>query len=221
MKDYSIKLEERKDFILGYDVTKDGQIKIKFAKGKPWYIPYNQENERKILDKMEGQLKNSATYEENLTKKVVNNRLMTYISGGLAIVSTAMTIGATTNLSTYTLIGMASVCASIGLVSGVNAIKNYVKLKDLRKNTQFLEMQDKLNQLVRKNENTLVDVSAKTKNVVKDFPEDVQIFNINSFNFVPFKDLEQIMENAARNEKFGFDYDTQEEVKGFTRKRVR
>ena len=32
MKDYSLNLEEKKDFILGYDITSKGQIKIKFSR---------------------------------------------------------------------------------------------------------------------------------------------------------------------------------------------
>lgn len=218
MKDYSLNLEERKDFILRYDVTEDGMIKIIFAKGKPWYVPYNKENEKKILDKMRKQLDKDDMVEPKLKDRIFKNATASIILLSIAL----LPLYGMESSSTLFLASFSSLFAGVSLIPLFLAIKNTNKLKDLRKNVKFLGMEEKLNEVVRSDENTLVDVSKKTKNVIADFPEDREVFDINSFNYVPFKDLEQIMENAARNERFGFDYENPEEPdKAIVRKRVR
>lgn len=218
MKDYSLNLEERKDFILRYDVTEDGMIKIIFAKGKPWYVPYNKENEKKILDKMRNQLDMEDMIEPKLKSRIFKNAAASIVLLGVAL----LPFYGMDSSSTLFLISFSSIFTGAGLISGISAIKNNNKLKDLKKNVKFLDMEEKLNKIVRSDENTLVDVSNKTKSVIADFPEDRDVFDINSFNYVPFKDLEQIMENSARNERFGFDYSNHEEpAEAIVRKRVR
>lgn len=218
MKDYSLNLEGRKDFILGYDITSEGMIRIKYAKGKPWFVPYNEENENIILGQMKKQLSNSDVYEKKFIdkiKKSVSLSVIIFLFALICLFSAGDTIF---------LYYLAIAYVGASLISGVFAIKNKLKLNDLRKNIKFLEIEEKLNEAVKKEQNTLVDVSKRTKNVIKDFPEDRHrpVFNINSFNYVPFKDLEQIMENVERNEKFGFDYTKQEEPdKGIIRKKIR
>lgn len=223
MKDYSLNLEERKDFILRYDVTEDKMIKIIFAKGEPWYVPYNKENEDKILKKMEKQLENAEQYEKNIKKKFACSLLVFAGCIGAALFPMLQMTGGE-NFLLYASLSSVSVGASLIPLGYV--IKNNSKFKDLQKNIQFLEMKEKLNEVARSDENKLVnilvDVSKKTKDVIEDFPKDRDVFDINSFNYVPFKDLEQIMENVARNERFGFDYAKQEEPEqAIVRKRVR
>ena len=219
MKDYSLNLEERKNFILGYNITKDGQIKVKFATGKSWYLPYDETNENKLLKKMEEQV---AQRQDNQNGIVEGIKL-----------KTCAFIAFLANLSVFYMIStgieqslLFSYCFSLlettaMIVLSISSIRDFVLLKDLERNIKFLEMKDKLNKVVKTDENTLVDVSTKTKNVIQEFSEEKEIFNINSFNYVSFKDLEQIMENAARNEKFGFNYEKEEETKNLTRKRVK
>lgn len=219
MKDYSSNIEERKDFILGYDITDSGEIKIKFAKGKPWYVPYNEENEKIILKKMESQLENSSVIMEKLQSKF-SKHMASFV--GFFCIALIPAIRMITSQNTPFLVASFSLLASASLVPGFLAIKNHIKCKDLEKNIKFLEIKDKTNKLARKDQNILVNVSSKTKNVIREFPEDKEIFDINSFNYIKFKDLEQIIENADRNEKFGFNYEKQEEPhKAIIRKKVR
>ena len=219
MKDYSLNLEERKDFILGYDITEEGMINIKFANGVLWPIPYNKENEKKVLEKMEKQLVNSSVIEKKLKDKL---HMFSSISGALFGFTLFPFACIPDGLNIQLVISIASIAFVSSIIPGIFAIKTNNKLKDLRKNVKFLGMEEKLNKAVRNNENTLVNVSKKTKNVVADFPEDRDVFDVNSFNYVPFKDLEQIMENVARNERFGFDYENCEEPEHvFVRKRIR
>ena len=219
MKDYSLNLEERKDFVLGYDVTDDGMIVVNYAKGKPWIIPYNKENEQILLVKMEEQLGNSSSYEKKLTSKFVKNVTL----GGILFVlgfipAVRVFMGETTqylNYVSYALIGSS-------IIPTFNAIKNRIKLNDLKKNIMFLNMKEKLNDSIRSDQNTLVNVSNKTKAVITEFPKDRELFNVNSFNYVPFRDLEQIIENDERNQQFGFNYESKEEPpKGIIRVKSR
>lgn len=220
MKDYSMNLEERKDFILRYDVTKDGMINIRFANGDLLPIPYNKENEKKVLDKMEEQLVNPVEIEKKFKDRM---HKFASISSAFFIMAffPLLFIADGMNIQVATI--MSSIMVGTSFIPGVLAIKNNNKLKDLRKNIKFMNhMKEKLNKAVRSNENTLLNVSNKTKNIITDFPEERDVFDVNSFNYVPFKDLEQIMENVARNERFGFDYEKQEQPIGaIVRKRVR
>ena len=224
MKDYSLNSKDREDFILGYDVTEDGMINIKFANGVLWPIPYNKESEKKVLDKMEEQLANPDDIETKL-----HNRLyaLSAISIGLFFGIIISQLYIWDKALTIETVQALNILYSIGygtsLISGILAIKTKNKFKDFRKNIKFInEMKEKLNEAVRSNENALVNVSKKTRNVIADTPKDREVFNINSFNYVPFSDLEQIMENVARNERFRFDYTNQEEPpQAIVRKRVR
>lgn len=206
MKDYSMNFEERKDFILGYDITEEGQIIIKFAHGKPWVVPYNQENEQKLLNKMKSQIANAQEKEAILNKKIKRSDALfafLFISNIVSICALAIT----TTIAPLSLCVVASLCGVADIIPLAFSIKNSLKLSDLRKNVDFLKMEDKLNENARKIEqNVLVNVSNKTKDVIENTPKDKEVFNINSFNYVPFRDLEQIMENVERNQKFGFDY---------------
>ena len=56
MKDYSKSLEERREFILSYEI-KDEQIIINLAKGEPYPIPYTEENLKKVDEKMKFQVR--------------------------------------------------------------------------------------------------------------------------------------------------------------------
>lgn len=219
MKDYSMNIEEQKDFICGYNITKDGKMIVKFATGKPWILPYNEENEQIVLKKMTVQVENSTEFRYILERK---NKIQKQLLFGLCIISVISGIlvkFGSGNLSNICLL-LTPIIASAGLGIAGSYIKNNLVLQDLKRNKEFLEMQDKLNGNIRKKQNVLSNVSNKTKNTVKDFPEDKQIFNINSFNYVPYKDLEQIIENIDRNEKFGFNY-TEEQTQVKTRKKTR
>ncbi len=220
MKDYAVSLEDKKDFILGYDITSNGMIKIKFAKGKPWVVPYNEENENKLLDKMKNQVKNAKKSERKLQDKYVVSFVAFLIMLGFSSISFTWALDGVEPIQS--LFAASAVFGLGSVIPLINALKFTYILKDLRKNVKFLEMEEKLNDNVRSEENILVNVSSKTKNTIKDFPEDKPIFNINSFNYVPFSDLEQIIENVERNKRFGFNYSEQEEpVKSVVRKKTR
>ncbi len=223
MKDYSLNSEERKDFILGYEPIGDGNIAVKFAEGEPKPIPHTDKNEQIVIDKMKSQVANSSKFESKMIQKKKN-----YYSYFLSIICAfviSLNLGLEGYLEGYVTetILVASIIASCSIIPGTLYIRTKLKLKDLEKNKKFLAIEKKLNDNVRNiNQNVLVNVSKKTKDYVSESLEDNQVnpvFNINSFNYVPFKDLEQIIENVDSNERFGFEYDTEDNV--LTRKKTR
>ena len=229
MKDYSVNEEERKDFVLGFEETED-ELYVNFAGEKePWPLPNEEKNRQKLLDKMHDQVQNSGKFERNNILNKYVYMISTITCMLLAIFSSLITLKSFNvfNISLISFLGAFSVASFVGY------IKANSKLKDLRKNKAFIEMEEELNSNIRKDNNTLANVSSKTKGVIEEAPEGRPVFDINSFNNVSFKDLEQMKANIDRNKRFGFvydenasheeDYSEEEKVQntGMTRKRER
>lgn len=54
MKDYSLNYDDSKKFILSYKIE-NGKIVAKLASGESCTVPYSEENENKIISRMEEQ----------------------------------------------------------------------------------------------------------------------------------------------------------------------
>ena len=207
MKDYSIGLEEKKDFILGFDVDGKGKMIVKFADGVEWPLPYNETNVNLILNKMREQVVDADKFIE--IKKKEKEKFITYtiLSFGVAAIMGVLGLSIF-NIPAVDVVsyGLAGVLAVVGICNSYRINHLNLVLKDLKKNKWFLDVEDKLNKSIRKEENVLINISKYTKETIQGMPENIKLFDINSFNYVPFKDLEQIMDNVSRNERFGFDY---------------
>ena len=222
MKDYSLDEKNRKDFVLDFNVTKDGKIIVNYANGKKIPLPYNQKNEQILIQKMEEQVKMASSDEKKYIEKKDKHLKLFYGMLVIAVLSTLIIL-ATEKVWLDTIYALT---LSFSTIYGVSHIAQYIHmdnlLDDLQKNKKFLEIQDKINKNIRSNNNVLVDVSKNTRGVINSFPSEKEVFNVNSFNFVPERDLETIIENIERNERFGFDYTEQEQpIKGVTKKRTR
>lgn len=215
MKDYSMNLDERKKFILGYKI-KNGFMKVRYALGIKDKIQHNEENEKIVLDKMKKQV--TKVDGEKFIKKEKDN-ISCYLSLG-----SVCAIGSIVLFVSEITLGMevvAYMCAIGGIILISKGVISLSRLHDYKKNKRFVQIEEKINQNVRKHENMLVNVSAKTKNIVKSTPEDKPVFNINSFNYVPNRDFKQIMDNISRDEYFKYKYNETTTVsKPKTRKRV-
>jgi len=209
MKDYSQNYEDSKKFILGYDIV-EGDIVIKFSNGEKYVVPNNEKNIEIILKKMEEQV-NKVDEEKFISRKKTNIK----ISIGCVILLVLSTVGLASTMQIEGLEIAKITMFYLPTIATIPVIGNIIvqnnKIKDLQKNKRFMSIKDEINQKVRNNENMLVKTSNKTKNIVLETPENKEVFNINSFNYVPFRDLEQIEENIERDEFFGFDYETYEE----------
>lgn len=225
MKDYSMNCNDREYFILGYNIDeKHDTIIVNFANGEKWVVPYNDINESKLIEKMEKQVKDSEKFYLKQEKKSRNASMFCCFS----VIAVAFLFMIDIDwINPYLLYSLVSVFGLASLFSFVRASKSEGKLDDLDKNMNFLEIQEKLNNNIRKrNQNILVNTSKKTRDIVNNTSEDKPVFNINSFNYVPYSDIEQIMLNIERNERFGFDYEYDYEYsevheKSKTRKRTR
>lgn len=205
MKDYSMNLEEKKLFILGYKI-KNGFMKVKYALGFKDNIQHNEENETKVLDKMKKQVLNID--EDKFVRNKRNNICFDFIVGSVCVIVSTLLFGMKIVPGREIL---AYIFGCLFTVGGVILIPNgfvqISKLQDYKKNKRFIEIEDEINKKVRKHENMLVNVSGKTKKIVNSTSEEKPVFNINSFNYVPNRDLEQIMENISRDEYFKYKYE--------------
>jgi len=161
---------------------------------------------------------------KKLKETIRNAKIMTIISGIVCSILISK-IGKITGEEVIKEIVLKLCTAITGGFTALCSIR-YVNaktlLKDLRKNKRFLAIKDTLNSNVRTNRNVLSNTSSKTKMMVAKTPEEKEVFNINSFNNVPYKDLIKIMDNIERSERFGFDYENVDiPSKPKTRKRVR
>lgn len=224
MKDYSVGLEEQKKFILGFREKKDNII-VKFANSVKNIIPNNKSNKQKLLDKMKKQVDNSGNFE--VDKKIQRKEYIKCAKFLVIPTIAFLILGIALFASVSTSVGFISLmCAALsgsaltGMIINILHINSL--LADLDRNRNFIKIEDTLNNTVRKNVNILSNTSSKTKKMVASTSDDEPIFDINSFNNVPYRDLTQIMENIERDEFFGFDYETSQEVdKPKTKKKVR
>ena len=182
MKDYSLDYESSKTFILNYNIA------------------FSVDNEKRLLERMKNQVKDSSDYEYKQEKRF-SSAWKWAIWSGIMLVFNSIILA--TGISALPVVN--GICAgwfvfdsSLRIYSMVDSKR---KLKDIRKNDI-----DKINQ------NVLSNVSTKTQELVTSTPEQKPIFTLNSIDKIGYEDLKKILENIQREEEFGFDYsDSQDE----------
>lgn len=200
MKDYELDNSKKGLFILNYK-EKGNKIIVNYANGDSIAIENTGENIR-ILDKsMKEQVENSDTYLKKCKKDLILHRIIS----GLVFILTGIYMG---GFATFGLVSKFVLLSSIALitfnVSEAISLKN--KIKDVKKNKKFLEIESTLNEKVTDNENMLYNTNKVTRNIVRNNKENDIVFTINNIDRVPFSDLEQIMFNIEREDKFNFEY---------------
>lgn len=224
MKDYAMNEEDRKFFVRGFKLNGKGNFIVRFSKHVKNDVPRNEKNERVLLAKMEEQVRNSDKCLKKTKKIIQLTKLSTIVFGFifLLLLNVVKGFGAEElgkQILTSCFTGIAGGCTVVSLVKYVNS---KLLLADLRKNRKFMAIKDSLNSNVKVNKNMLANTSSKTKKMVFSTPDEKDVFNINSFNNVPYRDLMKIMDNIERDKKFEFDYDDVEVIsKPKTRKKVR
>lgn len=224
MKDYSMSEEDKKFFVCRFKFDKKGNIIVSFPKFIKNIIPKNEKNEQILINKMEEQVRGSEDFMKK-TKHTIRQARFSIII--LSIVfgiffNGAVRLGANEVIKRLIMKSLIIVTGGFNVMSFIRYLNSKILLKDLRKNRRFLAIKDTLNNNVRTNSNMIVNTSDKTKRVISQVPEDKEVFNINSFNDVPYRDLMQIMDNIERYKKFKFDYEeTESTLKPKTRKKVR
>lgn len=209
MKDYELDKKKKGLFILNYEV-KDNKIIVNYANGDSVSIDKTEEN-IKILDKS---MREQVNLSDNFYKKCEKSLSIYSIASVLAFIASLLSIGVFYfNPSGFTLIHQILLGLGMGvtLASGGAAVINLNKIKDVIKNKEFLEIENKLNEKVKENENMLYNTHRVTKNIVSKSNDREVVFTINNIDKVPFSDLDRIMSNIEREEKFNFEYPEKEE----------
>ena len=203
MKDYSKSLEERREFILSYEI-KDEQIIIKLAKGKHYPIPYTEENLKKVDERMKAQVKKADISEQahafsRLKKAMIKVRAVLSVTAGILFGIFVP------NLSTALLACVIYGICSVVIFTGIEAIalRNSKKI-DLEKSKFFLENEGEINANLNK-PNVLLNVGRKTVAKVEEVKASGKPFKINDIDKLSLKDLKQLKANIDRIMSFGFD----------------
>ena len=218
MKDYTLDKKEKENFILNYEIfNKSSEIIVHFATGEDYIIPYTKENEKKLLDKMREQIKESGAFEEAAITKIESFKelklpliiLGTLFFPAIALISSQLHVPT----ALWIIIG-GWVTAGVSILTNmsikVKALKN--KLKDLAKNKKFLENEREITEALeeekdRVHQNTLSNVSLKAdKQISSAVSRNRPAIDINTVDSIKESDLDQILDNISRNKAFGFDY---------------
>lgn len=195
MKDYSLNYDDSKKFILSYKIE-NGKIVAKLASGELYTVPYSEENENKIISRMEKQ----ARYAQPKTLKTPEKILA--ISQPLFL---PMAIINFVNNGGW-FYGILLAVIAVGAVGyPAKGIINAIKKRDIKKLNYFLDNKEELNESVEKSENMKLGVSKKAvKEIELQRSENKQPFNINNIDNYSLSDLKALRENIERISTFGF-----------------
>lgn len=215
MKDYSIDSEESKMFILNYGI-KNENIIVKRAEGENFIIPYSTENENKIIERMKEQINDTAAFE-GLQKDEINKKSVWFFISAVILMGggfSFFTPGAEVLNWIMTVVGF------LGMTySAIDIAQRKIKLKDLKKFQLFLANQELINERINNNENMLVGVREKTKELVRR-KNDIGVketLKLKDIDNVTYDDIEKILDNISADEEFDFNYYKETKPKRRTR----
>ena len=192
MKNYSLNYDDSKKFILSYKIE-NGKIVAKLASGESYTVPYSEENENKIISRMEEQ----ARYAQPKPLKMLDKILT--ISQPLMLPIAIMNF--VNNGGWF--YGMLLVIIAEGAIYyPAKTIINAIKKRDIKKLNYFLDHKEELNE---KSENIKLGVSKKAiKQIELQRSRNKQPFNINNIDKYSLSDLKALRENIERISPFGF-----------------
>lgn len=195
MKDYSLNYDDSKKFILSYKIE-NGKIVAKLASGELYTVPYSEENENKIISRMEKQ----ARYAEPKPLKTLDKILA--ISQPLVLPIAIMNF--VNNVGWFYGI-MLAIIVEGAIYYPAKAIINAIKKRDIKKLNYFLDNKEELNESIEKSENMKLGISKKAvKEIELQRSENKQPFNINNIDNYSLSDLKALRENIERISTFGF-----------------
>lgn len=195
MKDYSLNFDDSKKFILSYKIE-NGKIVAKLASGELYTVPYSEENENKIISRMEKQ----ARYAQPKPLQTLDKILT--ISQPLILPIAIMNF---VNNGGWFYGILLAIIAEGAIYYPAKSIINAVKKRDIKKLNYFLDHKKELNENIEKSENIKLGVSKKAiKQIELQKSENKQPFNINNIDNYSLSDLKTLRENIERISTFGF-----------------
>mgnify|MGYP004557948597 CR=1 FL=1 len=210
MKYYTLNSKDATSFILNYEI-KDNQIIVNYANGEHYIIPYTNDNEKKILKKMEDQVHDAQNSDDMLKKKI--RKAGDWILFSIfMIICNFCTIKSCHSISPL-MQNIFIVCFTFNIGFQIFDIKYVTKiLKDLEKNKILLDNQEKINEMIKENQNILTNSNEKIKKMVKSTPEDKPVGTLKSVEKLKLKELKSVLENIQKEEEFRFDSSSNNET---------
>ena len=195
MKNYSLNYDDSKSFILSYKIE-NGKIVAKLASGELYTVPYSEENENKIISRMEKQARYAEPKPLNTPDKILA------ISQPLVLPIAIMNF--IHNGGWFYGI-MLAIIVEGAIYYPAKAIINAIKKRDIKKLNYFLDNKEELNKSIEKSENMKLGISKKAvKEIELQRSKNKQPFNINNIDNYSLSDLKALRENIERISTFGF-----------------
>lgn len=199
MKDYSLNYDDSKKFILSYKIE-NGKIVAKLASGESYTVPYSEENENKMISRMEEQARYAQPKPLQMVDKIltISQPLMLPIA-----VMNFVNNGGWFYGMLLVIIFESAIYYPAKTI--INAIINAIKKRDIKKLNYFLDHKEELNENIEKSENIKLGVSKKAiKQIELQKSKNKQPFNINNIDNYSLSDLKALRENIERISTFGF-----------------
>lgn len=197
MKDYSLNEEERKNFVLNYDVTEE-ELTANMASGNSFTIPNTEANVSKLEEKMIDQVINSKEKRDKLEYSNILNTVGISIIW-ISCIATILVTGVNESFLSSSFIESLTTGLGIGVVCSIlpmiKIAKNNKILKDIQKNRYFVKNSETINRGIT-NTNVLANSLVKENKEV----------TINDMDYgYSYKELKQIVTNTELQETFSFD----------------
>lgn len=197
MKDYTLDKFEKEKFIKNYKIKGD-KIIINLASKEKYIIPYNEQNEEKVLTRMEEQVNNAKIKPLGLVSKV--STILAYIALALGVSLSIITKG--------------MIYAILPLIPAIyfssQLYFHQSKLKDLEKQKFFLNNRKMFNDNIQKSSNMTLGLERQIVNKIEQVA-DKEVFDINVIDSYSLDELKKIRRNILRFQEFNFDEEINQE----------
>ena len=209
MKDYSILNNDvNYKFILSYKVIDVNpeikKIQIKFANGRKSYIKYTEENENKILEKMEKQVNESdKLYRELKNDKIPFSKFYFII---FSMATLLFAVNAFEENLLYLLYYVCPVSSVLAIGTGIKYKKYKSIMHDIEKNKKFLHNID-LFKDTKVNENIIPMTNSNAHEMLLSKMVSKEDVNINDIDKMKKNELDTLIQNIKIEKELDFNYE--------------
>lgn len=204
MKNYTLNTEEKKNFIINYEILEDS-INVFYADGHNKHLPKTEEQIAMLDYTLENQVRRSSKYESNLCAKIASH-LKVFLGSSLFLMLITLILlnqGMITSLLTIDFLGGLLIGYETDMIRRYRAI-----LKDISKNKKFLENRDELLKVIDNNPMVLTNTTKKTQELIQEriSSEDAlsrETITLNILDQISPEDMDIILANMQDIESTG------------------
>ena len=155
MKDYTTTIEEKKEFILYYQII-NNELKIYTADGNNFNLPYNEHNENLILERMEKQVIDYKSFGYNKLNNMFKASVSIFVELLISYESYILY-----ESSKYPVINitLTTGCCLIAINSFLYLIECYKELNQYQANTLFLRYDKIINKYIEEEQLNINDMN--------------------------------------------------------------